>query len=162
VGRPISLEDRFPLGVGLRRAQSAYRLALDRALEPLGMTAAQFGVLVRLQASPGLSNAELARQNFVTPQTMNVILVRLEAAGLVERRPHPEHGRILLADLTSDGRGVLSQALARADAVESCALGALNQDTRPLLLDFLTCLGDALARPSPPPHPADPVGEQSA
>ena len=161
-GRLIPYEDRFPLGIGLRRAQSAYRLALDRALEPLGVTAAQFGVLVRLQASPGLSNAELARQNFVTPQTMNVILARLEAAGLVERRPHSGHGRILLGELTPAGHAVVDQGLSRADAVEACALGALDPDARPLLLDFLTRLDDAMAGPSPLPHPADPVSEQSA
>jgi DNA-binding MarR family transcriptional regulator len=93
---------------------------------------------------------------------MNVILGRLEAAGLVERRPHPEHGRILLAELTSAGHAVVDQCLSRADAVEVCALGALDPDARPLPLGFLTRLGDALAGPSPLPNPADPVGEQSA
>jgi DNA-binding MarR family transcriptional regulator len=93
---------------------------------------------------------------------MNVILGRLEAAGLVERRPHPEHGRILLAELTSAGHAVVDQCLSRADAVEACALGALDPDARPLPLGFLTRLGDALAGPSPLPNPADPVGEQSA
>jgi DNA-binding MarR family transcriptional regulator len=128
---------------------------MDRALEPIGVTVTQLGVLGRLQASPGLSNAELARQSFVTPQTMSVILVRLEADGLAVRRPHPEHGRILLAELTPDGRTVLEQALSRADAVEACALGALDPDVRPLLLASLTRLGDAMAGPSPLPRPLE-------
>src|SRR5882724_2911417 len=158
----IPFEDHFPLGAVLRRAYYAYRLAMDRALEPIGVTVTQLGVLARLQATPGLSNAELARQTLVTPQTMNVILGRLEAAGLVVRKPHPGHGRILLADLTPDGHAVLNQALIRADAVESCAIGALDPDAWPLLLDFLTRLGDSMAGQSPPPYPADPVSEQSA
>jgi DNA-binding MarR family transcriptional regulator len=135
---------------------------MDRALEPIGITSTQLGVLDRLQATPGLSNADLARQTLVTPQTMNVILGRLEAAGLVVRKPHPGHGRILRAELTPAGRTVLDQALSRADAVESCALGALDADARPLLVNCLTRLGDAMAGPSPLPHPADPVDEQSA
>src|SRR4051794_11822091 len=144
----IPFEDRFPLGSELRRAHYAYRLAMDRALEPIGVTITQLGVLGRLQVTPGLSNAELARQTFVTPQTMNVVLGRMEAAGLVERRPHPEHGRIQLAELTSAGLAVVEQCLSRADAVEACALGALDADARSLLLDGLTRLGDAMAGPS--------------
>jgi hypothetical protein len=46
--------------------------------------------------------------------------------------------------------------------VEACALGALDATERPLLLDFLTRLGDAMTGPSPLPHPADSVSEQSA
>jgi DNA-binding MarR family transcriptional regulator len=161
-GRLIPFEDRFPLGSDLRRAYYAYRLAMDRALEPIGVTVTQLGVLARLQATPGLSNAELARQTLVTPQTMNVILGRLEAAGLVERRPHPGHGRILLAELTPAGQAVLDRGLSRADAVEACALGALDPDARPLLLELLTRLGDAMAGPSPLPQPTDRVGEPSA
>jgi DNA-binding MarR family transcriptional regulator len=135
---------------------------MDRALEPIGVTVIQLGVLARLQATPGLSNAELARQCLVTPQTMNVILGRLEAAGLVERRPHPGHGRIVLAELTSAGHSVVDRGLSRADAVEACALRTLDATERPVLLDLLTRLGDTLCGSSSSPLPTEPVDEQSA
>jgi DNA-binding MarR family transcriptional regulator len=65
------------------------------ALESTGVTTPSSAALALLQATPGLSNAELARQNLITPQTTNVILARLEAAGLIRRSPYPLHGRIL-------------------------------------------------------------------
>jgi DNA-binding MarR family transcriptional regulator len=58
----------------------------------------------------GLSGALLARRGFVTPQTMNGILVNLEKAGLLEHRAHPEHGRVLQAYLTGDGERILACA----------------------------------------------------
>src|ERR687886_1562442 len=133
----MPVEDGLPFGYQLRRAQYAYRLALDRALEPVGVTAPQFAVLALLQATPGLSNADLARQSLITPQTMHVILGRLQAAGLLTRRAHPGHGRILLADLTPAGQAVLSQCLSRAAAVEACLLAPIDPDRQPVLLDAL-------------------------
>ena len=150
----MPIQDQLPFGYQLRRAQYAYRLALERALEPTGVTAPQFAVLALLEGTSALSNAELARQSLITPQTMHVILGRLQAAGLIARRAHPGHGRILLADLTPAGQAVLSQCLSRAAAVEACLLEPLDPDQQPVLLDALARVGDALTRWAPsPPHP---------
>ena len=158
----MPVQDRLPFGYQLRRAQYAYRLALDRALEPVGVTAPQFAVLALLQATPGLSNADLARQSLITPQTMHVILGRLQAAGLLTRRAHPGHGRILRADLTPAGHAVLRQCFRRAVAVEACVLGALDTQQQPILLHALTRVGDALTRLTPLPQPIDSPPEEPA
>jgi DNA-binding MarR family transcriptional regulator len=134
----------LPFGYQLRRAQYAYRLALDRALQPTGVTAPQFAAMALLHATPGLSNAQLARQSLVTPQTMNVIVGRLEAAGLVVRSPHAAHGRILRASLTALGESALERCFTRAAAVEACLVGALRPADHPTLLASLTRIGDAL------------------
>jgi DNA-binding MarR family transcriptional regulator len=97
-----------------------------------------------LQTTPGMSNAQLARQSLVTPQTMNVIVGRLEAAGLIVRAPHAAHGRILRAHLTALGEATLDGCLARAAAVEACLVGALQPADHPALLASLTRIGDAL------------------
>jgi DNA-binding MarR family transcriptional regulator len=154
--------DRLPFGYQLRRAQYAYRLALDRTLEPTGVTTPQFAVLALLQATPGLSNADLARQSLITPQTMHVILGRLQAAGLLTRRAHPGHGRILLADLTPAGHDVLNQCLERAVAVEARLLGALDTEQQPMLLNALTRVGDVLGMLSPLPRPAQSLPDAPA
>jgi DNA-binding MarR family transcriptional regulator len=91
------------VGYELKRAQHALRLEMDGALKKVGLTTPQYAALSVMEGEKGLSGASLARRCFVTPQTMNGILVNLEKAGLLERRPHPEHGRVLQAYLT--GRG---------------------------------------------------------
>ncbi len=95
-------------------------------------------------AAPGLSGAELARRSFVTPQTMNVILTNLEAAGLVVRRPQPEHGRVLQTYLTEMGEDSVAKAHGLVEAVEGRMLDRLSQDDRRRLLEALRGCADAL------------------
>jgi DNA-binding MarR family transcriptional regulator len=59
----------------------------------------------------------VARRETVTAQTMNQLVARLAERGLVERRGHETHGRILTIHLTEAGRRALADALAVA-AVE--------------------------------------------
>lgn len=98
------------IGFALKQAQQALRTRLDSGLREIGLTTAQYAVLVFLKAEAGASNAALARRAFVTPQTMQAILVALERAGFVARTPHPEHGRVQTTELTARGREALEAA----------------------------------------------------
>ncbi len=98
------------LGYLLKRAQHALRTNMDEALGPLGLTAPQYNVLSAVKAKPGISNAELARAAFVTAQSMQGIVANLERIGLIQRNPHPTHGRIRRSELTEEGSRVLAKA----------------------------------------------------
>ncbi len=132
------------VGYQMKRAQHTLRVEVDKALREVGMTTAQYAALSALEAAPGLSGAELARRSFVTPQTMNVILTKLEAAGLVVRRPHPEHGRVLQAYLTEIGENSVARAHGLVEAVEGRMLDRLSQDDRRRLSEALRSCADAL------------------
>jgi DNA-binding MarR family transcriptional regulator len=130
------------VGYLLKQAQHALRLAMDDALRQLGTTTAQYAALAVLQEAPGLSGAELARRCFVTPQTMNSILVSLENAGLIERRPHPIHGRILEASLTAAGRKLLARAHRAVVDIELRMLRGLDPNEQRMLAKYLQhCVG---------------------
>jgi DNA-binding MarR family transcriptional regulator len=94
----------------LRQAWQALSAAMDLALRPHGLTGPQYGVLSVLAREPGASGADLARACNTTPQAMNGVLATLERESLIERRPHPTHGRILQATLTSEGQRRLEAA----------------------------------------------------
>lgn len=98
------------IGFALKLAQQALRTHLDAALQQIGLTTSQYAVLTFLEVEPGASNAALARRAFVTPQTMQGIVVALERAAFIVRTPHPEHGRVQTTDLTDSGRAVLEAA----------------------------------------------------
>ena len=98
------------IGFALKQAQQALRTRLDSGLREIGLTTPQYAVLAFLKVEAGASNAALARRAFVTPQTMQAILVALERAGLIARTPHPEHGRVQMTELTARGRGALEAA----------------------------------------------------
>jgi hypothetical protein len=52
--------------------------AMVDALAPHSLTVTEFAVLTALKDQPGLSNADLARRTFVTPQSMHAVLKELE------------------------------------------------------------------------------------
>ena len=107
----VAMDDPFAtIGFALKMAQQALRTHMDAALQRIGLTTPQYAVLNLLMVEPGASNAVLARRSFVTPQTMQGIVVALERAGFIVRAPHPDHGRVQTTELTDRGREVLAAA----------------------------------------------------
>jgi DNA-binding MarR family transcriptional regulator len=132
------------VGYELKRVQHDLRLYMDAELRELDVTTPQYAALSVLAEEPGISNAALARRSFVTPQTMNQIMLRLEAAGLVERRAHPEHGRVLQAYLTEEGNNLRKKCAIRVDALEGRMISWLSDDERRTLLELLRGCSAAL------------------
>jgi DNA-binding MarR family transcriptional regulator len=137
-----SLEGR--VGYQLKRVQQALRNRMDEVLRDLGLTTPQYAALSVLADGSGLSGAELARRSFVTAQTMNGILANLEAAGLIERRPHPEHGRVLQAYLTESGERLVSRAHEEVGDIEELMLSDLASEEHHNLLEMLRVCTNSL------------------
>ena len=121
----------------LKRAQDGLNAAMTAALRDFGATLPEYAVLTALAEEPGLSNADLARRAFVTPQTMNQVLRELEHKGWVSRHPHPGHGRILQAGLHADGRRVLGGCHQAVSGVEERMLAGLDPAGRAQLVAAL-------------------------
>ena len=107
------------LGYLLRQAANAYRGRVETALRDLRLTPPQFTALTMLDAYPDHSGADLARVALLTPQTMSTILQNLEKAGLIRRRPNPDHGRKQQIELTETGQHMLREAKSRVYALET-------------------------------------------
>jgi DNA-binding MarR family transcriptional regulator len=135
------------IGLGLRRALYTFRQVLEVELRPIQLSLPLAGVLVALGQEDGLSGAELARRETVTAQTMNQLVARLVARGLVERRRHQTHGRILTLHLTAAGRQALADTLAVAVAVEERMLSGFSTPERRRLRGDLERCVEALAAP---------------
>jgi DNA-binding MarR family transcriptional regulator len=98
--------------------ERSLRRVLAETLSPFDLTLAHYTVLSLLGMRDGLSNAQLARRAYVTPQAMSEIVRYLETRRLVVRAPSPDHARIHPARLTEHGRSVLSKCDAAVDRVE--------------------------------------------
>ncbi len=116
------------IGFALKQAQQALRTRLDSGLREIGLTTPQYAVLAYLEVEAGASNAALARRAFVTPQTMQAIVVALERSGFIARTPHPGHGRVQTTELTALGRDILEAA----SGIVADAEGRLRNATAPL------------------------------
>ena len=126
------------IGYRLKEAQSLLRSRMEETLRPLGITVAQYVCLEILKSTPGASNAELARQAFVTRQTMNTLLRGLQERGLIERATHATKGRALPTMLTPQGEQMLAQATGRIREIEQHMVGGLSDAKRQELWDLLT------------------------
>jgi DNA-binding MarR family transcriptional regulator len=121
----------------LKHVQSELRNTMEKALAPAGLTVSQMAVLSALSAKPGLSNADLARLTFVTPQTMVPLLSSLEASDLIVRESHPSGGRTMPAKLTTQGIAKLRAGWKAVQTVEERMLRGLSPKQQVRLRELL-------------------------
>ncbi len=100
------------------RVDRVVRRAISEVVSQHGLSVNQYTTLSVLDHRSGLSNAQLARRALVSPQSMNEVLLALEERGLVRRRAHPDHGRILQSQLTPKGGRVLQACNHHVAAIE--------------------------------------------
>ena len=96
----------------LMRVQQLVLAQLDDLLRPHGLTFARYEALVLLTFSRNgsLPLGKMGERLQVHPTSITSIIDRLEGAGLVVRRPHPEDGRTVLAEITQEGRALVERA----------------------------------------------------
>lgn len=96
----------------LMRVHQLVLTELDELLRPLGLTFARYEVLVLLSFSRrgALPLGKIGERLQVHATSVTPLVKRLEGAGLIQRAPHPEDGRAVLASITPEGRQVLQQA----------------------------------------------------
>ena len=132
------------IGYSLKITQHRLRQRLEAELAGTGVSAAQNAVLLAIGDNPQISNASLARAAFVTPQSMQGMLVTLERDGFILRTPHPEHGRIIMTELTAKGKAAAEAGATASEAVERQMLSGLTIDEAKLLGALLQRCAEAL------------------
>lgn len=93
----------------VKQVELVVRSHLDELVRPAGITALQYTALTVLERHDGLSAAQLARDSFVTAQSIADLVRSLENRGLVRRERNPRNRRELLILLTDAGRQLLEQ-----------------------------------------------------
>jgi DNA-binding MarR family transcriptional regulator len=125
----------------LMRVQQLVLGRLDTILKPHRLTFARYEALVLLVFSSrgSLPLGKMGERLQVHPTSVTSIVDRLEAAGLVVRRRHPDDGRAVLAEITANGRKAVDVAtadLVGADfglgALDEAGLRALSELLRPV------------------------------
>ncbi|MFF4488203.1 MarR family winged helix-turn-helix transcriptional regulator [Streptomyces sp. NPDC001544] len=97
------------------RLSMKWRVAVDRAVAPLGLTHAQYSLLASLYGMhrSGLrpSQRELADHTGLEPLYVSKLARSLESAGLLERTRDPRDPRAVRLALTGQGREVTGRAI---------------------------------------------------
>ena len=142
------------VGYLLRQARHTLRTAMYQPLAEIGITAAQYSVLSVADAEPGLSGAELARDTMLTPQSVNAVVVHLERAGLLERRPDGRDQRLRRIYVSPAGHEVLAVARPAVWAVEQRMVASLTGAEQATFRRHLTECALALDSSQEPGRPA--------
>ena len=127
------------------RLERAVRAAVNERVRPHGLTSLQYTTLSVLGArGQPLSNAQLARRAYMTPQSMIEVIDALERKGLIRRDPHPSHRRVFPATMTAKGRRVLTACDSAVAEMEEEMLAGLSSDERESLVAGLKACVRAL------------------
>jgi DNA-binding MarR family transcriptional regulator len=110
----------------MKQVELAVRARLEDLFRPLGLTALQYTALTVLERHPDLTSAQLARNSFVTAQSMADMVVALLDRGLIERHRDPADRRRLVIALTGDGKSLLRRNRGKVTALEQEMLAGLS------------------------------------
>lgn len=111
------------------------------------MSQAEYVVLFALKRLPELSSAEVSRWTGVTPQAGNQIVKGLLERNLVHRHPSRDHGRVLLIELTDEGRRVIDACEKDADELENRMCQGMTPEQRSELMFLLREAASGLGAP---------------
>ena len=143
------LSNCLQVGFLLSDTARILRRIIDKRARSIGMSRAQWAVLSRISRNEGLRQVDLAGEMEMEPISVARIIDKLQAAGLVERRPDPDDRRAyrlhllpaaapVLEQVRAIGNSVLEPVLAHFKPSEIDALGATLEGIRANLLSLET------------------------
>ncbi|MET9503730.1 MarR family transcriptional regulator [Streptomyces sp. NPDC006622] len=115
----------------------------------------QLRALRALESTPGMNLTALADRLDIGPPTTSRLCDRLEAAGMLERAPHPYNRREVQLSLTVPGRQVLREVAGRRAQALARALRVMEPAERAALSRGLRALRAARNAPAPRREGAD-------
>ena len=125
------------LGYALRRAQVAVFQNFTDVVGASELTPGQFGVLVVIDANPGLSQTQLGNALGIDRSTVVAVIDRLESRGLVARQPAPNDRRSHALHLSDSGKATLRRLTERVRAHERQIARDLSADDQARLVELL-------------------------
>lgn len=134
----------------IRRTTRHITHIYDHALEAVGLTINQFGVLANLYGvdlvhADGLSIGALSERLGADPTTLNRTLKPLVARGLVKDLTDPVDGRVRLVRIAAKGKREFLKAMPLWREAQARVERALGQKTTSALNDLLDLSSHALA-----------------
>lgn len=134
------------LGFLLHDVARLMRRRFEQNARQLGLTRSQCQVLAHLARHEGIPQGGLADILEIEPITLTRIVDRLEALGLVVRRPHATDRRVRLLHLTEQARPLLADIFTIGAATHGEALDGVPEHERDMLFGLLARMKANLLR----------------
>ena len=152
-------------GAGFLLTDSArlLRKLIDRRLQPLGLSRAQWSVLAILSNHEGVSQSQISQELEIEKSTAWRLIDQVEKSGWIERRPIPGDRRLWSIHLTDQARQLLVEIERVIMHAREDMLRGLSEEQQNTLTDLLRTvklnLADALELDAVPASDGGPLRE---
>ena len=121
----------------LRRAHQRHTTIFQDGMGDVQLTPTQYAALVKIRDLGQISQNQLGRLTAMDPATIQGVVQRLAARGLVDRTPDAHDRRLKQLRLTAKGRALVQTAVALGVAITEATLAPLSEAERPVFLSLL-------------------------
>ena len=140
--QPVKREIAFTI-MDVARLLKTYA---DQRARQLGISRAQWAVLIRIERTEGLKQSELAELLDLQPISLTRLLDRLADNGLIERRADPNDRRANRLYLTAAAKPLLARLTELGGDMMETVLDGLDEKSIERMLKQLVTLKDNLRR----------------
>jgi len=142
------------VGPVVRLVRNELVVRITEAQAPFGLRFGTLSTMVLVDANPGCSQADLARELAIDKSVLVSIVDDLEAKGLAKRTRSSVDRRRNSLTLTAAGKRVMQEMLEATGAVEQPMRDAMSQEELRTLVALLRRAYSALMGSEPPTVPA--------
>jgi MarR family transcriptional regulator, transcriptional regulator for hemolysin len=136
------LEEQF--AEALHLTAHGWRNALNRRLRPLGYSRSRWMVLLHVSRADGISHRQLAERMGIEAPTLVRMVDRMEAEGLLKRRPGETDRRVKHLHLSAAGKKEVARIWDNAADLRKEILSGLSKEEISAMLDVLQKIRDKL------------------
>jgi len=129
-------------GYLFRRMQQIAVAIFMEECRAFDLTPVQYAALVAIRTHPGIDATRLSAVIAFDRSTLGSVIERIEAKGLIERKPSPDDRRIKLLYLTRSGAALLREIVPAVDRAQTRMLEPLRPAERKTLMALLSQLVD--------------------
>jgi DNA-binding MarR family transcriptional regulator len=140
---PITMDAVYTApGYLFRRMQQIAVAIFVEECKAFDLTPVQYASLIAIHTHPGIDATRLSAVIAFDRSTLGNVIERLQAKGLIERKPAREDRRVRLLYLTRQGAALLRDIMPCVDKAQARMLQPLKPADRKTLLALLTQLVD--------------------
>ena len=129
-------------GYLFRRMQQIAVAIFVEECKAFDLTPVQYAALIAIHTHPGIDATRLSAVIAFDRSTLGNVIERLQAKGLIERKPAREDRRVRLLYLTRQGTALLRDIMPSVEKAQARMLQPLKPADRKALLALLTQLVD--------------------
>lgn len=118
--------------------------ALNQALTEVDLSLAQHEILMAIWQKSGLTQKQLAESLLVVKSNVSALIKKLEARGLVQRKPDPSDTRHKRLSLTGAGRDVVGKSFALQNRIVDAMASVMSDEELRQTSDVMHRVGKAI------------------